>query len=76
MSSALWTRYIKLKTVRGEAVFGKRVILRVDFNVAFAKGKVEDEYKIDMTLPTIRLLLKNKYKFIAMGFLKELKQMS
>ena len=69
MSSALWTRYIKLKTVRGEEVFGKRVILRVDFNVAFAKGKVEDEYKIDMTLPTIRLLLKNKCQIVLLSHL-------
>ena len=64
MSSALWTSSIKLKTVRGEEVFGKRVVLRVDFNVAFVKGKVEDVYKIDMAMPTIRLLLKNKCQII------------
>ena len=67
MSSALWTSSIKLKIVRGEEVFGKRVVLRVDFNVTFVRGRVVDEYKIDMALPTIRLLLKNKCQIVLLS---------
>jgi len=67
MLSDARTKPSKLQSVREMKNFGKRVILRVDFNVAFVKGKVEDEYKIDMALPTIQLLLKNKCQIVLLS---------
>ncbi|MFH0891518.1 MAG: phosphoglycerate kinase [Candidatus Falkowbacteria bacterium] len=43
---------------------GKKVLLRVDFNVPIENGKIKDEYKIIQTLPTIRFLLRHGCKVI------------
>lgn len=42
----------------------KRVLVRVDFNVALKKGKVLEESRIQSSLPTIQYLLKKKAKVI------------
>lgn len=50
---------------------GKTVLLRADFNVPIENGRVEDDYKIIMTLPTIRFLLRYGCKIVIITHLDE-----
>jgi phosphoglycerate kinase len=48
----------------------KRVLLRCDFNIPLDdKGKIEDDFRIRQTAPTIKYLIKNKAKIILMSHL-------
>ncbi|MCX6795352.1 MAG: phosphoglycerate kinase [Candidatus Falkowbacteria bacterium] len=61
---------MKIKSVKSiRNLRGKTVLLRVDFNVPFKKGKITEDYKIRMSLPTIEYLLKNGARVIVMSHL-------
>ncbi|WP_018751840.1 phosphoglycerate kinase [Paenibacillus sanguinis] len=52
------------KSVRDVEVTGKRVFVRVDFNVPMQDGKITDDTRIRETLPTIKYLIENGAKII------------
>src|SRR3989344_1667103 len=47
-------------TVKDIKLAGKRVLLRTDYNVPIADGKVTDDYRIQRSLPTIKYILEQK----------------
>lgn len=52
------------KSVRDVEVAGKRVFVRVDFNVPLENGKITDDTRIRETLPTIKFLIEGGAKII------------
>jgi len=54
-----------IKTIRNaKNLYGKKVLLRTDFNVPIKKGKIQDGYKIEQQLTTIKFLLNKHCRII------------
>jgi len=57
---------LKIKTVKDADFNGKKVLLRVDFNVPVVDGKITDDTRIKRALPTINYILDHGAKLITM----------
>ena len=57
------------KTVKDINLKGKRVLMRVDFNVPMEGGKVSDDKRIKASLPTIKYILDQGASLVLMSHL-------
>lgn len=64
---------MKLPLFNSSTFSGKRVLVRVDFNVPFQHNEIVDDFRIQKTLPLIRDLLEKKARIILLSHLTERK---
>lgn len=57
------------QTIRDIDIEGKRVLVRVDYNVPITNGKIDSDYRITQSLPTIKYLLENKCRIVLISHL-------
>ncbi len=58
-----------LKTISNFDLKGKRILIRVDFNVPLSNGLVTDDFRIRMALPTINHCLESGASVVLMSHL-------
>ena len=64
-----------IKTVKDVDLKGKRIIMRVDFNVPMKDGVVQDDTRIQAALPTIKYILEqNPRSLVLMSHLGDPKK--
>ncbi len=59
----------RIRTIDGVDVAGKRVLVRVDFNVPIEHGAVADATRLERVLPTIRDLVARRAKVVVLSHL-------
>lgn len=64
------------KTIRDYDLEGKKVIIRVDFNVPIKNGEIKDDNRIKQSLETINYALDNNAKVILLSHLGRVKTVS
>jgi len=57
------------KTIRDVNLHGKRVLMRVDYNVPIKEGVISDDKRIKATLPTIKYILEQGAALVLMSHL-------
>lgn len=62
-------RWMNKKTLRDVDVKGKRVLMRVDFNVPIKEGKVSDDTRITAAIPSIKYCLDQGASLVLMSHL-------
>ena len=57
------------KTLKDVVLRGKRVVMRVDFNVPIKEGKISDDTRVTAALPSIRYILEKGASLVLMSHL-------